>query len=597
MISLIKGVLVVFLLGAFCSRTSAAADEINAPVRGVTCLVWNATGHNFGHIGIYTGKYYISLWPDCDLDDYKRFFSGGPDLGGEPDLDSYRSFLVWYFGRRELTNVESLERKLKVLDDGVDACLHYHPFLDRSYEDEVEPVQYKITNVCERRIDFLYEDMLRFNDIDPESVTFVEGERKRDLYGETRLSSDKPEISLKRTRWSSVGQHLGDDPYNFYRRKQSCATFVLSLLRAGDDVVNGLSFDDIVLHHTTDHRRVLNDIPNFLKKFFPGGFSIFAILAQKLKELRPGRLSILAQGITHSETGGLLSIPNFVGIIGEWNARSNDHHLEANLVGERNWNYVAPADYDRNILGALQMLQDKAKTKGIAKISDVLARCSIITRLNVSKLEIGDSGCQALALLTSLTWLNLYDNRVTDTGAEHLSRIEGLTYLDLGWNGVGEKLGIEALGRLPNLRSLSLYRNPFSKHMKTLGGMRNLVTLNLRWTNGDNVEDRDVITLVHPRQDLPNNPVLLEKLENFSLKSSNVTDRCIDFLLKLPNLKRIDIRDTSISFNGIKRLKDKGIEVMNDKNGNEYPYIPEIAGGAMSLNTNQRVHGGHFLFS
>ena len=107
----------------------------------------------------------------------------------------------------------------------------------------------------------------------------------------------------------------------------------------------------------------------------------------------------------------------------------------------------------------------------VAPLSEALAtKSSVITNLNLSRNDIGDSGAEsisrALVVNSSLTNLDLSRNSISDSGAESISQAlpgnTSLTNLDLSWNfifGSGAVSLFKALAVNSSLNNLDLSRN------------------------------------------------------------------------------------------------------------------------------------------
>ena len=107
----------------------------------------------------------------------------------------------------------------------------------------------------------------------------------------------------------------------------------------------------------------------------------------------------------------------------------------------------------------------------VAPLSEALAtKSSVITNLNLSRNDIGDSGAEsisrALVVNSSLTNLDLSRNAISDSGAESISQAlaanTSLTNLDLSWNfifGSGAASLFKALAVNSSLNNLDLSRN------------------------------------------------------------------------------------------------------------------------------------------
>ena len=134
----------------------------------------------------------------------------------------------------------------------------------------------------------------------------------------------------------------------------------------------------------------------------------------------------------------------------------------------------------------------------VAPLSEALAtKSSVITNLNLSRNDIGDSGAKsisrALVVNSSLTNLDLSRNSISDSGAESISQAlaanTSLTNLDLSWNDIGDS-GAESISRAlvvnSSLTNLDLSRNSISDSgaesiSQALAANTSLTNLDLSW--------------------------------------------------------------------------------------------------------------------
>lgn len=148
-------------------------------------MIWRPTYDNhYGHAALQTQKYHMSFWPDGDV---------------KQDLGVLETFVK-----------------------GVQSSLVFHQNLDYFLEVNENPEIIRIDSlVNEKKLNELYEEMLNYNNITPDTVTLEKGEKitRKEL---------RPEISLEKSLYSSCGEAYTSN--DFYRYKQSCTTFSLGLL-------------------------------------------------------------------------------------------------------------------------------------------------------------------------------------------------------------------------------------------------------------------------------------------------------------------------------------------------------------------------------
>ncbi|XP_078237450.1 MHC class II transactivator isoform X5 [Pogona vitticeps] len=112
--------------------------------------------------------------------------------------------------------------------------------------------------------------------------------------------------------------------------------------------------------------------------------------------------------------------------------------------------------------------------EGVALLSKVLPRLTLLETLNLSRNKITDVGAQTLAqalpLLSLLKVLSLYNNNIGDAGAEHLAkrlpRMSSLRVLDIQCNKItagGAQHFTESIRRCPHIQRVRLW-NPAIPH-------------------------------------------------------------------------------------------------------------------------------------
>ena len=167
------------------------AIEANA----ANVLIWDAGDNkSVGHVALQTRTYHISLWPETRKsmfeDEYPRLFQSF--IGGEKGV------------------------------------IHFHHEYDYLCEDHKEPSQYLLESISSRRIDELYEEILEYNNVTPDTVTLEAGAEKFRRTG-------KAEITLSKTKWALRTEGTGRD---FYKKAQSCVTCTANIVNiAGDGVL------------------------------------------------------------------------------------------------------------------------------------------------------------------------------------------------------------------------------------------------------------------------------------------------------------------------------------------------------------------------
>ena len=172
----------------------------NTSTFATSVLIWDKDGNEnpYGHAAVQTRTYHMSLWPDGDVK---------------------RDFGTW-----------------NTLTNGCRGALNYHHHVDCILERGRKPKIYTLEGISEYKVNSAYEEMLHYNDITPDTVTLEAAQEKLNkgvsLYGSVELGSKySPEITLKRSLYTYLGINHGKD--EFYKYKQSCTSFSLSVLKNG----------------------------------------------------------------------------------------------------------------------------------------------------------------------------------------------------------------------------------------------------------------------------------------------------------------------------------------------------------------------------
>jgi serine/threonine protein kinase len=157
--------------------------------------------------------------------------------------------------------------------------------------------------------------------------------------------------------------------------------------------------------------------------------------------------------------------------------------------------------------------------------------------------------------LPYLGGLSARDTHITDAGvAQLVPRLIVLDFLSLALDPISDK-AVDDLSSLKALNTLNLNRTRITD--ACLVKMVQFPRLSSLQLSFDDVSDDGVISLA-----------AIKRMRILELQGTKVTDRSIDgCFLKLPNLKRLDIRNTAISEDGVKRLKQAlpGCEILSGK--------------------------------
>lgn len=181
----------------------------------VTILIWepNPPDNNYGHAAIQTDKYHMSFWPDGSV----------KQMGAK-----------------------------KCVIKGIPASIVLHHLYDKQLEGN-RPATYTISlrNVDMEMVNMAFEELLNYNGIPHSDASLDKAEELIEQIINNPQITDLPTRSLSRTLYSFWGSFRdGIDFLNgilkerdFYKSKQSCTTFCLSLLlyqvgSSNDDNVN-----------------------------------------------------------------------------------------------------------------------------------------------------------------------------------------------------------------------------------------------------------------------------------------------------------------------------------------------------------------------
>ncbi|MBA3992263.1 MAG: hypothetical protein C0469_01965 [Cyanobacteria bacterium DS2.3.42] len=166
---------------------------------------------------------------------------------------------------------------------------------------------------------------------------------------------------------------------------------------------------------------------------------------------------------------------------------------------------------------------------------------TIVRNLTCRDLEIGDKAVADLCTQRDLKMLNLQGIDLTDEGIKSLSHLTKLCRLNISDTLVSEK-GLAVLRNMPALNHLNLSRITLGDAVaERLYPLKNLKHLDL---TGTQLKDKTVMRF--PR---------FENLHSLVLRRNNLTDNCIDTLRGYKRLMWLDITDTRITVDGLRKLR------------------------------------------
>jgi hypothetical protein len=163
----------------------------------------------------------------------------------------------------------------------------------------------------------------------------------------------------------------------------------------------------------------------------------------------------------------------------------------------------------------------------LPRLEEVFVQCGSVTHV----------GIKALTASKRLKSLGLQSVALTDTGMKHLAEFQELRWLYLNMTQVTG----EQLSSLKQVRSLYLYGNPLTPAgIKELGKLTNLreLTVGHRFTD-ENV--KELVGLIH--------------LEMLNLQQNPaIGDACLKWLVEMEHLQELWLSDTAMTGTGFKRL-------------------------------------------
>jgi len=182
--------------------------------------------------------------------------------------------------------------------------------------------------------------------------------------------------------------------------------------------------------------------------------------------------------------------------------------------------------------------------KGVVD-GEALSKFRELTNLDLGATKISDKKLKFFEKLTKLESLDMgFNELITDESLSDLVRCKKLRVLHLYTTNIGDK-GLAAIGTLKKLESLSIQQTKVTDTgMQHVGGLLQLKSLE---TSGN--PQLTGKALKH----LTN----LENLEYLGLSYTNVDDAGLIHLHGLQNLNQIDLRQTLVSQEGAKALKEK----------------------------------------
>jgi hypothetical protein len=203
------------------------------------------------------------------------------------------------------------------------------------------------------------------------------------------------------------------------------------------------------------------------------------------------------------------------------------------------------------------------------KYLEMLAGIAAIKDLRIE--VTNDAAMKHLGTMKNLEKLQLYGTDLSDAGAQHLANLTKL--LELRISGITDE-DFKYVGRLPKLKTLTIFKTATDAGLKHLAGLEQLETLFL-WTTavkGPGLKDlAGLPALRHLR--LAYSPVDDEgckalagfkQLTGLSLAGTKITDAGIKHLTGLDKLESLSLVQTELSDAGLIELAGgcKGLQVL-----------------------------------
>ena len=258
----------------------------------------------------------------------------------------------------------------------------------------------------------------------------------------------------------------------------------------------------------------------------------------------------------------------------------NDPRLKEELCKQLDLPYgefAPPVEFTKADLGNVieLILADTQITD--AGLKDVV-KLHNLHKLYLNNTKITDTGLKDVAKLQKLTWLTLANNKITDEGLKEVAKLQKLEGLILANTQITDE-GIKELAKLQKLKHFDLEETKItSKCLKDLAKLQNLTSLNLNYTSAHTSDVKEL------RKAMPNCDIIhsfrylsrpqsslsalaslqkgwtiedvakLQKLRNFDLSDTQITDADLKEVAKLQNLTHLYLSDTQITDAGLKEI-------------------------------------------
>jgi len=304
-------------------------------------------------------------------------------------------------------------------------------------------------------------------------------------------------------------------------------------------------------------------------------FTDSAVTDQGLRKIKGAdKIQILVLTRTRIDGSGLASLERFKSL--------EELYLAMTPVTAKNLKHLALCPSLRE----LSLLHTNADDDSL----EVVGALTKLETLNLAVTKIRGPGLKHLAGLTSLKELYLFGNNVDDESLKYLAGLKQLELLDLNDADVGDK-GLAHLAPLVHLKYLRLDNSKVQgQGLKALQDCKKIETLYIAphasnavypqlarfsalkvlFLDGESLYDSGIETIGSLKQlrslilfspKLNDRSLLKVKgcanLEELTLCGSGYTDRVIDALPSFPALKKLQIAESKLTEEGIRKLKEK----------------------------------------
>ncbi len=163
--------------------------------------------------------------------------------------------------------------------------------------------------------------------------------------------------------------------------------------------------------------------------------------------------------------------------------------------------------------------------------------------------DMCDAALAHVVHFQGLTEVNVDRSEATDAGLAKLKAVPSLVVISCFLSSVHGQC-FKELATLPALRALlASYCQLKAENLKYLAQFPKLQLLNLDWTHMDAAGAKHLANCRH--------------LENLSVRGNvRFNDSCMAYLQSLKNLKKLDLRGTSVSIAGLRQLKGNNYQML-----------------------------------